>query len=73
MKIPNFKIAIASVMLLIPMSYLHLGDGHHTGYPHSSVHQPSYQYSIRELETGLVMGQGWMTTHRGGGPEVSQI
>jgi hypothetical protein len=35
---------IGPVLLLIPMTCMHLGDGHHDGDHHSSIHQPSYQY-----------------------------
>jgi hypothetical protein len=39
---------IGPVLLSIPMTCMHLADGHHSGDHHSSVHQPSYQYSIHE-------------------------
>jgi hypothetical protein len=43
MKIPNLKIMITSALLLIPVSCMHLGDGHHTGpHHHSLTHQPPY-------------------------------
>ncbi len=50
MKIRNLRAkVIAPVLLLIPMACMHLGDGHHDGGHHSSIRQPSYQYTTYEL------------------------
>jgi len=47
MWISNLKIAIASFLLLIPMSCMHFGDGHHSGFhyyapPPQSPQSPAY-------------------------------
>ena len=53
MKIQRLKTKlIGSVLLLIPMACMHLGEDHHPGQGHFSIYQASYQYSIRELPTG---------------------
>jgi len=52
MKIRNLKTkVIAPVLLLIPMTCMHLGDGNHDGGHHSSIRQPSYQYPTYERAT----------------------
>jgi len=52
MKMENLKTkVIASILFLIPMACMHLGDGHHSGDHHSSIRQPSYQPSTRERAT----------------------
>ncbi len=51
MKIRNLKtMVISPILLLLPMTCMHLGDGqhdggHHSGHHHSSIRQPSYQSS----------------------------
>jgi hypothetical protein len=46
MKVKNFKTkVIGPILPLILMACMHLGDGHHSGDHHSSIRQPSYQYS----------------------------
>jgi len=50
MKIRWLKIMVLGpVLLSLPMACMHLGDGHH-----SSVRQPSYQYSILEQVGGVI-------------------
>ncbi len=52
MKMKNLKTkVIVPILLLIPMACMHLGDGHHDSSRHSSIRQPSYQYSTYELVT----------------------
>jgi len=52
MKIRNFKIMlIAPVLLLTPMMCMHLGDGHHSGGNHSSIHQQSPHNFIHDNDT----------------------
>lgn|GEM_PF-1845014 len=40
MRIRNLKTIIASTLFLIPMSCMHLGDGHHSGINHSPPQSP---------------------------------
>ncbi len=52
MKMKNLRTkVIGPILLLIPMACMHLGDGHHDGGHHSSICQPSYQYSTYERAT----------------------
>lgn len=67
MWISNLKIAIASVLLLIPMSCMHLGDDHHSGHHHSLTHQSPYQSSAYNQATEGVFGHEGMTIHEGEG------
>lgn len=44
MKIRNLKTkVIGPALLLIPMAFMHLGDGHHFGDHYSFLYQPSVQ------------------------------
>ena len=62
MKIQNLKTkVIGPALLLIPLACMHLGDGHHTGDPHFSIDQPSFQSSVHETIAGGMVGHGWMT------------
>jgi hypothetical protein len=65
MKIGNFKIIlIAPFLLLTPMMCMHLGDGHHAGDPHSSVHQLSPHNFIHNNDT--MIKDGWILSLQGG-------
>jgi hypothetical protein len=62
MKIRGLKImVIGPTLLSLPMMCMHTGDAHHSGDPHSSTHQTTYQSSIHELNAGGMLGHGWMT------------
>ena len=63
MKIQNLKTKlIAPTLLLIPMAYMHLGDGHHSGSHHSMSPDASFQSSIHERTTGDMSGLEETTT-----------
>jgi len=65
MKIQNLKTkVIGPILLLIPMTCMHLGDDHPSGHPHFSAPHPSYEYSTHELATGNTMGSS-MIRHDG--------
>jgi len=62
MKIRSLKIMVLGPILLsLPMTCMHMGDGHHSGDHHSSTYQPSYQSSIHESMAGGMVGHGWIT------------
>jgi len=54
MKIWNLKIAIGSVLLLMPMACMHLGDGHHSGDHRSSTLQPSQPSMSNGFENRVI-------------------
>jgi hypothetical protein len=52
MKIRSLKTkVIGPVLLSIPMTCMHLGDGHHDGGHHSSIYQPSVQSLVHDQQS----------------------
>jgi hypothetical protein len=70
MKIENFKTkVIGPVLLLIPIACMHLGDGHHDGDHHSSIHQPSAQSLVHDQQSSGSGGQAGIAIRQDSGGE----
>ncbi len=52
---------IGPILLLLPMTCMHLGDGHHDGDHHSSIYQPSVQSLVLDHQSGASTGQRGIT------------
>lgn len=64
MKIQNLKTkVIGPILLLIPMTCMHLGDDHPSDHRHFSAPHPSYEYSTHEPATGSTVGGSTAIQH----------
>ncbi len=62
MKIRDLKTkVIGPILLVLPMTCMHSGDGHHDGDHHSSIHQPSAQSLVHDHQSGAITGQQGIT------------
>jgi len=62
MNIRSLKIkVIAPVLLLLPMTCMSFGDGHHDGGHHSLSPTPSFQSSTYGVASGNMMGMEGIT------------
>ncbi len=67
MKIRNLKTkVIGPILLLLPMTCMHLGDGHHDGDHHSSIYQPSAQSLVLDHQSGAITEQRGITIRQEG-------